>query len=92
MLNSQVFQITSIEPAQVILPMVAQTAKRHQLELEVAEVTQFCAPFCGNEYFTQEIRIASNSTSTPGYIQCIEEIETIVEQNLADSYFETRQP
>ena len=92
--NSQVVQITSIEPAQFILPMVAQTAEHHQLELEVAEATKFCAPFCGNEYFTQEIRIVSKSNCPPTscFDQCISEIETIVEQKLADSYIETPQP
>jgi len=42
---SQVFQITSIEPAQLILPLVAETANLHELAVEIAE-----------QYFTATIR------------------------------------
>ena len=88
MLSSQVFQITSIEPALPILPLVAESAKRHNLSLEVADATPFNAPFCGSEYFAQEVRMIPNSenASLPRYDDCLKEIQTIVEQNLADGY------
>ena len=89
---SQVFQITSMEPAQLILPLVAETANRHELAVEIAEAVPFSAPFCGNEYFKQEIRMvaSSDSSSSPRYEECLEEIEAIVEQQLADGYVEIR--
>jgi len=87
---SQVFQITSIEPAQLILPLVAETANLHELAVEIADAVTFSAPFCGNEYFKQEIRMvaSADSTSLPRYEECLEEIEAIVEQELADGYIE----
>lgn len=89
---SQVFQITSLEPAQLILPQVTETANRHELAVEIAEAVPFSAPFCGNEYFVQEIRMVakSDSSSLPRYEECLEEIQAIVEQELADGYVETR--
>ena len=92
MQNSRVFQITSIEPAQFILPQVAETANRHELAVEIADAVPFNAPFCGSEYFVQEIRMVakSDSSSLPRYEECLEEIEALVEQELADGYVETR--
>ena len=89
---SQVFQITSLEPAQLILPQVTETANRHELAVEIAEAVPFSAPFCGSEYFVQEIRMVakSDSSSLPRYEECLEEIQAIVEQELADGYVETR--
>ena len=88
---SQVFQITSIEPAQLILPQVAEAADRHELTVEIADAVPFNAPFCGSEYFVQEIRMVakSESASAPRYQECLEEIQALVEQELADGYVET---
>ena len=92
MLNSQVFQITSIEPVQLILPQVAATAERHELTVEIAEPVPFSAPFCGSEYFAQEIRILnkSNNASPQRFQECMLEIETLVENRLADGYIQVR--
>jgi len=91
MQNSQAFQITSIEPAQLILPQVAEAANRHELNVEIADAVPFNAPFCGSEYFVQEIRMVAkpDSAALPRYEECLVEIEALVEQELADGYVET---
>lgn len=96
MQHSQLFQITSIEPVQLILPQVTATAERHELTVEVREPEPFSAPFCGNEYFAQEIRILNKSdNASPRQFQkcmqeCMLEIETLVENQLADGYIQLR--
>ena len=91
MQNSQVFQITSIEPAAPILPLVNEAAKRHELAVEISEAVPFSAPFCGNEYYAQEVRMVPNSdnASIPRYEECLLEIQNIVELLLADGYVKT---
>ena len=92
MQHSQLFQITSTEPAQLILPLVTETAERHELTVEIAEPVPFSAPFCGIECFAQEIRMISNSggASMQRYEDCLMAIEAIVEQELADGFIEAR--
>ena len=90
----QVLQITSIESAQLIMPLVTETAKRHELAVEIVEPVSFSAPFCGNEYFAQEIRMfpGSESTSestTKRVEKFLLEVQTIVEQELADGYVDS---
>ena len=91
-MHSQILQITSIEPVQLILPKVAATAERHDLTVEIAEPVPFSAPFCGNEYFAQEIRILDeyNNASAQRFEECMLEIETLVESQLADGYIQVR--
>jgi len=91
--HSQIFQITSIEPVQPILPLVTESALRHELSVEIAEPVSFSAPFCGGEYFAQQVRVLSksNDSSLTRFNECFDEIQTIVEQQLADGYVETRQ-
>ena len=91
MQHSQIFQITSIEPVHSILPQVTATAERHELTVQITESVPFSAPFCGSEYFSQEIRIrpASDKASPQRFRECMLEIEAIVENQLADGYIET---
>jgi len=91
MQNSQAFRITSIEPARIILPLVAETARCHELSVEIADAVPFIAPFCGNEYFAQEIRMVAETDSSerPRYQECLEEIQKLVEQELADGFVES---
>ena len=79
-----------MDPFHAILPQVTATAERHDLTVEIAEPVPFSAPFCGSEYFAQEIRILpkSDNASPKRFQECLLEIETIVENQLADGYIE----
>lgn len=90
MQRSKTFQITSNEPAQSILGLVAETAQRHELVLDISEPATFTAPFCGDEYFIQEIRLLPQSGTRKGadFDICLSEIESIVRQELSDGYIE----
>jgi len=92
MTNSLAFQITSNELAHSILGMVVQTAEQHQLEVKVSDPICFNAPFCGEEYFTQQIQLlsASGSRTHLDFDNCMREIETIVERELSEGFLETQ--
>ena len=90
--TSKILQITSNELAQPILNQVAATAQVHELAMKIAEPVSFSAPFCGEEYFTQEIQLFADDTRThTDFETCIQEIETIVERELADGFVDTKE-
>lgn len=92
MATSKTLQITSNERVQSILNQVAEAAQMHDLTMNTAEPVSFSAPFCGDEYFTQEIQLlaASETRTHSDFEKCIEEITTIVERELSDGFVETQ--
>jgi len=88
--DSKLIQITSIEPTHSISTLVAESAQRHELAVELADTVSFSAPFCGNEYFSLEIRLLPEPGNVaPRFDECLEEIQNMVERELADGYIET---
>ena len=93
MINSQAIQITSNEIAQPILDLVVQAATQHKLEVKISDPVSFNAPFCGDEYFTQEIQLHSDfeTRTHADFENCLLDIETIVERELSEGFVDAQQ-
>lgn len=85
------FKITSIEPTTSIFNLVQAAAKRFDLNVEFQPETTFSAPFCGTDYYVQQVRLLreEGDESLNSIEDCLKEIAALTEQNLADAYFET---
>lgn len=91
MLSSTAFQIVSIEPTKSLVPVVNQAAKRHALSVDFGDSKMFNAPMCGIEYHVQQINLSGsneNQDCLEAIENCLQEIETIADQSLADGYME----
>ena len=91
MLTSTSFQIISIEPTLPFTEVVNAAAERHCLSANFEASKTFHAPVCGIQYHVQEVNLSGtvDSQDAPGAIaNCLQEIQTIAEQSLADGYLE----
>lgn len=91
MKNATAFQIISIEPTQAVVQIVNQTAEKYDLDVNLEHPRQFNAPVCGINYHAQEVCLCGKIKSRDTRLairDCIEEIETLTIEALADGYVE----
>ena len=82
-------RFTSIEPISQHQERVDQIAKNHGFVAEFHSETLINAPFCGNQYHVQEVRLIQDSDSEAvQWVRCINELSEFEKQHLADSFFE----
>ena len=90
MVQTESFRVTSIEPLDMVAADISNVAISHGLSLEAAEPSDYSAPFCGNQYFTQEFRLVQqvDGSGTVDLVACVQEIEQILETELADGFMD----
>ena len=91
---TQSFRVVSVEPTGLVVPDISNIATNHNFELEVSEPSNFSTPFCGHQYFTQEFRLIrtdGDSTQAEDPLACLNEIQQILDAELADGYLELGQ-
>ena len=90
MAPTQTFRVVSIEPTGLVIDDISTIAGNHNFELKIADPSCFSAPFCGNEYFTQEFRlICGTDYSSPNDpLACMQEIQNTLDAELAEGYVE----
>ena len=90
MVQPESFRVTSIEPLDVVAADISDVAISHGLSLEAAEPSDYSAPFCGNQYFSQEFRLVQqvDGSRTIDLVACWEEIEQVLKRELADGFMD----
>lgn len=83
------FRLTSIESLDDISPQVRRIAGEHGFSLEAAEQRKLNAPFCGIDYFCQEMKLVSMSECDSERLGCcLNAIEQLAVDSFADGFME----
>ena len=88
---SKAYQITSNEHVESIFELIEDAARLHEFSLAISDPISFNAPFCGDEYFTQNIKLLSvgaNRTNAD-FEECVLEIERIVQRELSEGFVDS---
>ena len=83
------FRLTSIESLEDISPQVRRIAGEHGFNLEATDQQMLSAPFCGFDYYRQEMKLVStNGSGTEQLDLCLNEIEKLTDDSFADGFME----
>ena len=86
------FRLTSIESLDGVSNQVRQIASNHGFELEIQQQTTLNAPFCGIDYYYQDMKLiasVANGDSKNGRLdRCLFDIEQLAETSFADGFVE----
>ena len=83
------FRLTSIESLEDISPQVRRIAGEHGFNLEATDQQMLSAPFCGFDYYRQEMKLVStNGSGTEQLDLCLNEIEKLADDSFADGFME----
>lgn len=85
------FRVISIESLETLENRVREVAADHGLSLISEDSTTQAAPFCGYNYFSQEMTLSDSRSEVDAIAQiekCIAAIEELTEETVADGYVE----
>lgn len=84
------FRLTSIECLDQYGDQFRQVASDHGFDLELQNQEKVNAPFCGIDYYCQEMKLqpASQANNDSDLRECIQAIEHLAETSFADGYVE----
>ena len=89
----QSFCLVSIEPLDLLEPQVREIAADHGFVLNSEDVMKKSAPFCGYDYFYQDMTLSDNRSKGEmnGQLKnCIAAIVELTEDNFADGFVKVR--
>ena len=86
------FRLTSVEPLDSVGAKVREIANAHGFQLSMDKQYVENAPFCGYDFFQQQMTLQSDS-GTGATLQkkmqhCLSEIEKTTEETVADGFLE----
>jgi len=84
------FRLTSIESLEGISPQVRRIAGEHGFNLEATDQQMLSAPFCGFDYFCQEMKLVSTSgcSAIEKLDLCLDAIKKLTDDSFADGFME----